>query len=264
MSSDLINSNMSQDMRKLLNIMEDPMARGPEVGDPDFVMAHELVEKRIKDGFNKFFNKSNTDPLTIMKGEPFQVKWNNNVHGVFPIRFRVPVSDNNKVGLLMDIIPIRPGISNTGQQVFDFPEPDTDSNVVEPDSNLMGRLKGYYQKFRGGESVQSDYSFLRTPLWETNQQITELDQMIPAFKPLANNPGSGNALDIWSTRQIGQIIITKNMPGKSNNDLYRKAYLIEFISKLTGPNSLLINTTGNDQSYLRAVAKKHNLNYQDV
>jgi len=256
---------MSQDMRELLNIIqEEPLVeRVVELGDPEFVTGTQLASKGIQAGFDKYFNTKGLDPLVIQKGSDIVVKWfEDSTLAITPIRFRVQLSDTNPVGLLMDIIPIL-GRSQSGQtdlfkaqQIKKEVEPKLDQLTKElyrdPE---QGTLPGMEIK------QESDYSFLRTPpLWE--QKLSEQDQNdLPLIK--RNNLGPNSPHDI-NTKQFVEhplIIISKNMAGENMADLHRKAYILEFIGKFTGANTRLVNMTGNDSQYLKAVADKHGMIY---
>ncbi len=259
---------MSQDMRELLNIIqEEPLVeRVVELGDPEFVTAEQLVAKGIKQGYDKYFNTRGLNPLVIQKGTPIKVKWfEDSTLEVTPIRFRVQLSDTNPVGLLMDIIPIL-GRSQSGQtdlfkaqQVKKEVEPELDQLTKELYQDpAQGTLPGMEIK------QESDYSFLRTPpLWE--QQLSEQDQNdLPLIK--RNNLGPNSPHDISTEQSMDHplIIVSKNMPGKNLGDLHRKAYILEFIGRFTGANTKLINMTGNDPQYLKAVADKHGMSYNQT
>jgi len=256
---------MSQDMRELLNIIqEEPLVeRVVELGDPEFVTGTQLASKGIQAGFDKYFNTKGLDPLVIQKGSDIVVKWFEDITlKITPIRFRVQLSDTNPVGLLMDIIPIL-GRSQSGQtdlfkalQIKKEVEPKLDQLTKELYRDpKQGTLPGMEIK------QESDYSFLRTPpLWE--QKLSEQDQNdLPLIK--RNNLGPNSPHDI-NTKQFVEhplIIISKNMAGENMADLHRKAYILEFIGKFTGANTRLVNMTGNDSQYLKAVADKHGMIY---
>ena len=252
---------MSQDMRELLNIIqEEPLVeRVVELGDPEFVTGRQLASKGIQAGFDKYFNTKGLDPLVIQKGTPIKVKWfEDSTLEITPIRFRVQLSDTNPVGLLMDIIPIL-GRSQTGQTDLFKAQQELEPKLDQLTKELY---RAKQLTFPGMETKQeSDYSFLRTPpLWE--QKLSEQDQNdLPLIK--RNNLGPNSPNDI-NTKQFVEhplIIISKNMSGENMTDLRRKAYILEFIGKFTGANTRLINMTGNDSQYLKAVADKHGMIY---
>ena len=254
-------------MRELLNIIqEEPLVeRVVELGDPEFVTGRQLVSKGIKVGFDKYFNTKGLDPLVIQEApqsDSITVKWfEDSTLEIRPIRFRVKLSDTNPVGLLMDIIPIL-GRSQTGQT--DLFKAQQVQQEVEPKLDKLTKelYRAKQLTFPGMETKQeSDYSFLRTPpLWE--QKLSEQDQNdLPLIK--RNNLGPNSPHDI-NTKQFEEhplIIISKNMSGEDWSDLHRKAYILEFIGKFTGANTRLINMTGNDSQYLKAVADKHGMIY---
>ena len=238
-------------MRKLLNIIQEaPLGSDmvPQVGDPKFVTAEQLVAKGIKKGYDKYFNTRGKDPLLIQKGTPIKTKWfENTTIEITPIRFRVQLSDTNPVGLLMDIIPMQSGRSRTGQM-------DLLKNVDRLKPTPQSQAQPSQAELQFGES---DYSFLRTPLWEQDQNDL----------PLINrgiDPDSPQDISTEQSVEHPLIIVSKNMPGKNLGDLHRKAYILEFIGRFTGANTKLINMTGNDPQYLKAVADKHGMIYNQT
>ena len=184
--------------------------------DPKIVKLQTSDVNQIQEMYDQYFNKDGKDPLEVSQGEPRDFKWIDGstitVNEIY--RFKVLTSTTNPVGLKMDLFIIQ------------------------------GPAQG---KLPFSESKLSDYSFLRTPLWEQ-----------PASDVLLN--------------EGAKIVITQNIPGKSNNDLVRKAFIIETMLNLGlkqdawsyNPKPQLVNMSGNDSQYLKAVARKHNLNYQDA
>ena len=245
-------------MRKLLNIIQEaPLGSDmvPHVGDPKFVTAEQLVDKGIKKGYDKYFNTRGRDPLLIQKGTPIKTKWfENTTIEITPIRFRVQLSDTNPVGLLMDIIPMLSGRTKTGQMDLlknvDRLEP-TPQSQAEPTPQSQAEPR--QAELPLGES---DYSFLRTPLWEQDQND------LPLFRGV--DPDSPQDISTEQSVEHPLIIVSKNMPGKNLGDLHRKAYILEFIGRFTGANTRLINMTGNDPQYLKAVADKHGMIYNQT
>lgn len=253
--------------KHILNIIqEEPLVeRVVELGDPEFVTARQLASKGIQAGFDKYFNTKGLDPLVIQKGTPIKVKWfEDSTLEVTPIRFRVQLSDTNPVGLLMDIIPIL-GRSQTGQT--DLFKAQQVKKEVEPKFDQL--TKELYRDPEQGTlpemeiKQESDYSFLRTPpLWEQKLPLHPLClNDLPLIK--RNNLGPNSPHDI-NTKQFVEhplIIISKNMSGENMPDLNRKAYILDLIGKFTGANTRLINMTGNDSQYLKALADKHGMIY---
>ena len=87
-----------------------------------FVSAQELVNKGFIKDWNYYFNQDGNQPLTIGPGDPIDIRWpgmegnedDKCLLEVTPIRFRVPLSKENPVRLLMDIIPMKPGGKGQG------------------------------------------------------------------------------------------------------------------------------------------------------
>jgi len=224
---------MSQDMRKLLNIMESEVTTMAKV-DPKIVDRRNMSLDQLKKRFDELFNKSGQNPLIMGLGEPILFNWiDGDQMKVTPTRFIVETSTANPIGLKMDMFAMH------GNEQLELPFNQTDDIKSNPNSPMtQASLPGF-------ESAKSDYNFLRTPLWEQAPRSDVLMQY-----------GDG-----------GKIVITANIPGKSPNDLVRKAFLIEYIWKVVlngASKTMLINMSGNDQKYLTAVARRHNLIYQDA
>ena len=162
---------------------------------------------------------------------------------VTPIRFTVPLSKENPVRLLMDIIPMRPG--GLGQGDLDLGQP------VNPRDPEQASLPGF----------ESDYSFLRTPpLWE--QKLSEDVLNVPSMKLQRPNPEPKPNDRANLDQPRGLIVVTKNASGRGNPDLRRKAFVIQLIAEELGAGKhLLINRAGTDPTYLKAVADKNGLEY---
>jgi len=270
MSSDLINSNMSQDMRKLLNIMEQ------NVGDPVFVTVNKLVQNGLLDDWDYFFRqpeslKNDSDGVLIIKpGQKVKIRWpygNNKsderILEVVPIRFECAVSDSTPTKLLMDIVPLIGTPSKIGQgNIFD-PEnkPDSvDSVQPKPKPSPSGEMK---QGELFPETATSDYSFLRTPLWE---ESTRIASRLMGSGDLPNwswvlNPNQPNPISDQSQKNV--IYVSRNVTGQSM-DLARKAFILQTIVEQMGGPTMLINNTGSDQEVLRSIARKNNIEYRDA
>ena len=220
-------------------------------GAPRFVTAQELVNKGFMSDWNYYFNQDGNQPLTIGPGEPVDIRWpgmegnedDQNLLEVTPIRFSVPLSKENPVRLLMDIIPFRPG--GKGQGDLDLGQP------VNPRDPIQQKLPGF----------ESDYSFLRTPpLWE--QKLSENQLNVPSLKiGRPNNDAKPNErAHLDQPRAL--IVVTKNAEGRGNPDLRRKAFVIQLIAEELGPGKhVLYNRANTDNMYLKAVADKNGMDY---
>ena len=220
-------------------------------GAPRFVSAQELVDNGFISDWNYYFNQDGNQPLTIGPGDPIDIRWpgmegnedDKYLLEVTPIRFSVPLSKENPVRLLMDIIPFRPG--GKGQKDLDLGQP------VNPRDPEQASLPGF----------ESDYSFLRTPpLWE--QKLSENNLMVPSMKLQRPNPDPKPNDRANLDRPTGLIVVTQNASGRGNPDLRRKAFVIQLIAEELGPGRhLLLNRAGSDPTYLKAVADKNGLEY---
>ena len=229
------------------NISEQEMRKGA----PRFVTAQELVNNGFIKDWNYYFNQDGNQPLTIGPGEPFNIRWpgmegnedDKYLLEVTPIRFSVPLSKENPVRLLMDIIPFKPG--GLGQVDMDLGQP------VNPRDPEQAILPGF----------ESDYSFLRTPpLWE--QQLSENQLNVPSMKLQRPNPNPQPNERANLDNPKGLIVVTKNAEGRGNPDLRRKAFVIQLIAEEIGPGKhLLINRANTDNVYLKAVADKNGMDY---
>ena len=92
-----------------------------------------------------------------------------------------------------------------------------------------------------------------------NHQYPSLPRMKMTRKPNPN-PRPGEKAQLDSPR--GLIVVTKNLQGRGSADLQRKAFIIQMIAEMTGPGSMLINRDSTDETYLKAVAQKHSLEYR--
>lgn len=220
-------------------------------GAPRFVTAQELVNKGFIKDWNYYFNQDGNQPLTIGPGEPINIRWpgmegnedDQNLYEVTPIRFSVPLSTENPVRLLMDIIPFKPG--GKGQIDMDFK-----SRVYDRDGVQL-TLPGF------GE----DYSFLRTPpLWE--QKLSENMLELPSIKLGRPNNDAKPHEKAFLDNPRGLIVVTKNASGRGNPDLRRKAFVIQLIAEELGSGKhLLVNRANTDRQYLKAVADKNGMDY---
>lgn len=220
-------------------------------GAPRFVTAQELVNKGFMEDWNYYFNQDGNQPLTIGPGEPINIRWpgmegnedDQNLYEVTPIRFSVPLSTENPVRLLMDIIPFKPG--GKGQIDMDFK-----SRVYDRDGVQL-TLPGF------GE----DYSFLRTPpLWE--QKLSENMLELPSIKLGRPNNDAKPHEKAFLDNPRGLIVVTKNAEGRGNPDLRRKAFVIQLIAEELGSGRhLLVNRANTDRQYLKAVADKNGMDY---
>lgn len=220
-------------------------------GAPRFVTAQELVNKGFMEDWNYYFNQDGNQPLTIGPGEPINIRWpgmegnedDQNLYEVTPIRFSVPLSKENPVRLLMDIIPFKPG--GKGQIDMDFK-----SRVYDRDGVQL-TLPGF------GE----DYSFLRTPpLWE--QKLSENMLELPSIKLGRPNNDAKPHEKAFLDNPRGLIVVTKNAEGRGNPDLRRKAFVIQLIAEELGSGKhLLVNRANTDRQYLKAVADKNGMDY---
>lgn len=220
-------------------------------GAPRFVTAQELVNKGFMEDWNYYFNQDGNQPLTIGPGEPINIRWpgmegnedDQNLYEVTPIRFSVPLSTENPVRLLMDIIPFKPG--GKGQIDMDFK-----SRVYDRDGVQL-TLPGF------GE----DYSFLRTPpLWE--QKLSENMLELPSIKLGRPNNDAKPHEKAFLDNPRGLIVVTKNAEGRGNPDLRRKAFVIQLIAEELGSGKhLLVNRANTDRQYLKAVADKNGMDY---
>lgn len=260
---------MSQDMRKLLNIMEQ------NVGDPVFVTVNKLVQNGLLDDWDYFFRqpeslKNSSDGVLIIKpGQKVKLRWpygNNKsderILEVVPIRFECAVSDSTPTKLLMDIVPLVGTPSKIGQgNIFD-PENkpvNTGTDPVKPNQASSGEMK---QGELFPETKTSDYSFLRTPLWEDGARIAS---KLMGTGDLPNwswalNPNQPNPLSDQTQKNV--IYVSRNVTGQSM-DLARKAFILQYIVEQMGGPTLLINNTGSDQEVLRSIARKNNIEYRD-
>lgn len=220
-------------------------------GAPRFVTAQELVNKGFMEDWNYYFNQDGNQPLTIGPGDPINIRWpgmegnedDQNLYEVTPIRFSVPLSTENPVRLLMDIIPFKPG--GKGQIDMDFK-----SRVYDRDGVQL-TLPGF------GE----DYSFLRTPpLWE--QKLSENMLELPSIKLGRPNNDAKPHEKAFLDNPRGLIVVTKNASGRGNPDLRRKAFVIQLIAEELGSGKhLLVNRANTDRQYLKAVADKNGMDY---
>ena len=220
-------------------------------GAPRFVTAQELVNEGFMSDWNYYFNQDGNQPLTIGPGEPIDIRWpgmegnedDQNLYAVTPIRFSVPLSKENPVRLLMDIIPFRPG----GKGQIDM---DLKTRVYDRDA-VQQTLPGF----------ESDYSFLRTPpLWE--HKLSENQLNVPSIKlSRPNNDAKPNErAHLDQPRAL--IVVTKNAEGRGNPDLRRKAFVIQLIAEELGPGRhALVNRANTDNMYLKAVADKNGMDY---
>ena len=219
-------------------------------GAPRFVTAQELVNKGFIKDWNYYFNQDGNQPLTIGPGDPINIRWpgmegnedDQNLYEVTPIRFSVPLSKENPVRLLMDIIPFKPG--RKGQIDMDFR-----ARVYDRDAEQLSF------------GFESDYSFLRTPpLWE--QKLSENMLELPSMKIGRPNNNAKPHEKAFLDNPRGLIVVTKNASGRGNPDLRRKAFVIQLIAEELGSGRhLLVNRANTDRQYLKAVADKNGMDY---